>query len=87
MMESVSSFEAITFKTSVYPNMGNCIIFVQLSCVSFVFVCASRDHARGNEALVNEVPSLKVYGADDRIKGLTDKVTDSQELKVNRRRL
>ncbi|MEQ2223978.1 hypothetical protein ILYODFUR_002652 [Ilyodon furcidens] len=41
------------------------------------------DHARGNEALVKEVPGLKVYGADDRIKGLTDKVTDSQELKFN----
>lgn len=41
-----------------------------------------RDHARGNEALVKEVPGLKVYGGDDRIGALTDKVTNAQELKV-----
>lgn len=41
-----------------------------------------RDHARGNEALVQEVPGLRVYGGDDRIEGLTDKVTNEQELKV-----
>ncbi|XP_056144721.1 hydroxyacylglutathione hydrolase, mitochondrial isoform X4 [Lampris incognitus] len=40
------------------------------------------DHARGNEALLKEVPGLRVYGGDDRIKGLTDKVTNTQELKV-----
>ncbi|XP_017277352.1 hydroxyacylglutathione hydrolase, mitochondrial [Kryptolebias marmoratus] len=39
------------------------------------------DHARGNEALRKELPHLKVYGRDDRIEGLTDKVTDNQELK------
>ncbi|XP_032392666.1 hydroxyacylglutathione hydrolase-like protein isoform X2 [Etheostoma spectabile] len=39
------------------------------------------DHARGNEALLKEVPGLRVYGGDDRIGGLTDKVTDGQELK------
>lgn len=41
------------------------------------------DHARGNETLVKEISGLKVYGADDRIEGLTDKVTDCQELKFN----
>lgn len=41
-----------------------------------------RDHARGNEDLLKEVPGLRVYGGDDRIKGLTDKVTNCQELKV-----
>ncbi|XP_028455501.1 hydroxyacylglutathione hydrolase-like protein isoform X2 [Perca flavescens] len=41
------------------------------------------DHARGNEALLKEVPGLRVYGGDDRIGGLTDKVTDAQELKFN----
>uniref|UniRef100_A0A3B4BAB1 Metallo-beta-lactamase domain-containing protein n=1 Tax=Periophthalmus magnuspinnatus TaxID=409849 RepID=A0A3B4BAB1_9GOBI len=35
------------------------------------------DHARGNEALVKEIPDLKVYGGDDRIDGLTDKVVKS----------
>ncbi|XP_031425409.1 hydroxyacylglutathione hydrolase-like protein isoform X3 [Clupea harengus] len=41
------------------------------------------DHARGNEDLLKEVPGLRVYGGDDRIKGLTDKVTNCQELKFN----
>ncbi|KAI3359878.1 hypothetical protein L3Q82_014228 [Scortum barcoo] len=39
------------------------------------------DHARGNEALLKEVPGLRVYGGDDRIGGLTDKVANDQELK------
>lgn len=43
-----------------------------------------RDHARGNAALVKELPGLRVYGGDDRIEALTDKVTDRQELKVHR---
>lgn len=43
-----------------------------------------RDHARGNEALLKDVPGLKVYGGDERIGGLTDKVTDAQEFKVSR---
>lgn len=47
----------------------------------------TRDHARGNEALVKEVPGLRVYGGDDRIGGLTDKVTNAQELKVSTKRL
>ncbi|XP_045884675.1 hydroxyacylglutathione hydrolase-like protein isoform X2 [Micropterus dolomieu] len=41
------------------------------------------DHARGNEALLKEVPGLNVFGGDDRIGGLTDKVTNAQELKFN----
>ncbi|CAJ1076511.1 hydroxyacylglutathione hydrolase-like protein [Xyrichtys novacula] len=41
------------------------------------------DHARGNEALLKELPELKVYGGDDRIGGLTDKVSNDQELKFN----
>ncbi|KAL2101111.1 hypothetical protein ACEWY4_002872 [Coilia grayii] len=41
------------------------------------------DHARGNEDLLKEIPGLRVYGGDDRIKGLTDKVTNCQELKFN----
>lgn len=47
----------------------------------------TRDHARGNEALVKDVPGLRVYGGDDRIGGLTDKVTNAQELKVSTKRL
>ncbi|XP_066498317.1 hydroxyacylglutathione hydrolase-like protein [Hoplias malabaricus] len=41
------------------------------------------DHARGNEALVKEIPNLRVYGGDDRITALTHKVTHGQELKFN----
>ncbi|XP_023677939.1 hydroxyacylglutathione hydrolase-like protein [Paramormyrops kingsleyae] len=41
------------------------------------------DHARGNAALVKELPGLRVYGGDDRIEALTDKVTDRQELKFH----
>eukprot|EP00066_Takifugu_rubripes_P012903 XP_011602169.1 PREDICTED: hydroxyacylglutathione hydrolase-like protein isoform X1 [Takifugu rubripes] len=41
------------------------------------------DHARGNEALLKEVPGLRVYGGDDRIGGLTDKITHAQELKFD----
>ncbi|XP_069037087.1 hydroxyacylglutathione hydrolase-like protein isoform X5 [Lepisosteus oculatus] len=39
------------------------------------------DHARGNEELAKEVPGLKVYGGDDRIGALTDKVFHAQDLK------
>ncbi|XP_072299960.1 hydroxyacylglutathione hydrolase-like protein [Eucyclogobius newberryi] len=42
-----------------------------------------RNHARGNEALVKKIPGLEVYGGDDRIDGLTDKVSNAQELKFN----
>ncbi|XP_060757605.1 hydroxyacylglutathione hydrolase-like protein isoform X2 [Neoarius graeffei] len=41
------------------------------------------DHARGNEALLKDLPDLQVYGGDDRIMGLTHKVTNGQELKFN----
>lgn len=42
-----------------------------------------RDHARGNEALLKDLPELQVYGGDERITGLTHKVTNGQELKVS----
>lgn len=54
-------------------------------CVFPCFPLLIRDHARGNEALVKEVPGLRVYGGDDRIGGLTDKVASEQELKVRER--
>ncbi|XP_053467738.1 hydroxyacylglutathione hydrolase-like protein isoform X3 [Ictalurus furcatus] len=41
------------------------------------------DHARGNDALLKDLPDLRVYGGDDRITGLTHKVTNGQELKFN----
>ncbi|KAF7698112.1 hydroxyacylglutathione hydrolase, mitochondrial [Silurus meridionalis] len=41
------------------------------------------DHARGNEALLKDLPDLQVYGGDERITGLTQKVTHGQELKFN----
>lgn len=42
----------------------------------------SRDHAGGNEKLVKLEPGLKVYGGDDRIGALTDKVTHLSTLQV-----
>ncbi|KAK3552261.1 hypothetical protein QTP86_006080 [Hemibagrus guttatus] len=41
------------------------------------------DHARGNGALLKDLPELQVYGGDERITGLTHKVTNGQELKFN----
>ncbi|XP_005007446.1 hydroxyacylglutathione hydrolase, mitochondrial isoform X3 [Cavia porcellus] len=40
------------------------------------------DHAGGNEKLVKLEPGLKVYGGDDRIGALTDKVTHLSTLQV-----
>lgn len=41
-----------------------------------------RDHAGGNEKLVQLRPGLKVYGGDDRIGALTHKVTHLSTLQV-----
>uniref|UniRef100_A0A8C6ZU86 Hydroxyacylglutathione hydrolase-like protein n=1 Tax=Nothoprocta perdicaria TaxID=30464 RepID=A0A8C6ZU86_NOTPE len=38
------------------------------------------DHARGNEELARLCPGLRVFGADERIGGLTHPVTHGQEL-------
>ncbi|XP_068764822.1 hydroxyacylglutathione hydrolase-like protein isoform X2 [Struthio camelus] len=38
------------------------------------------DHARGNEELARLCPGLRVYGADQRIGGLTHRVTHGEEL-------
>jgi len=40
------------------------------------------DHAGGNEQIVKLMPSLRVYGGDDRVNALTDKVTHGDKLKV-----
>ncbi|XP_019397432.1 PREDICTED: hydroxyacylglutathione hydrolase-like protein isoform X1 [Crocodylus porosus] len=39
------------------------------------------DHARGNEELAKLYPDLRVYGADERIGALTNKVTHNEVLK------
>ncbi|KAE8578899.1 hypothetical protein XENTR_v10023823 [Xenopus tropicalis] len=39
------------------------------------------DHSRGNVDLLQRFPELRVYGADDRIGGLTHRVVHNQELK------
>ncbi|CAH2307410.1 hydroxyacylglutathione hydrolase [Pelobates cultripes] len=39
------------------------------------------DHSRDNVDLVQRFPGLHVYGADDRIRGLTHKVVHGQEIK------
>ena len=67
----------------VSNNSSSSIKAKDFSCFIVSFFWFNRDHARGNEVLVKEIPDLKVYGGDDRIGGLTDKVTNAQELKVN----
>ncbi|NP_001090483.1 hydroxyacylglutathione hydrolase like S homeolog [Xenopus laevis] len=39
------------------------------------------DHSRGNPDLLQRFPELQVYGADDRIGGLTHRLVHNQELK------
>jgi hydroxyacylglutathione hydrolase len=43
-----------------------------------------RDHAGGNENLVKQMTggNLSVYGGDDRIKALTEKVKDGTQFKL-----
>ena len=41
-----------------------------------------RDHAGGNEKLVNQVPGLAVLGGDDRIGALTRKVAHGDTLTI-----
>ena len=48
----------------------------------FLIKKPSRDHAGGNEELAKLVPGLPVYGGDDRIGALTNKVMHNDEIKV-----
>jgi len=41
-----------------------------------------RDHAGGNEAIVEQISGLTVYGGDDRIPALTNKVGNGDSFKV-----
>uniref|UniRef100_A0A1B6D7X8 hydroxyacylglutathione hydrolase n=1 Tax=Clastoptera arizonana TaxID=38151 RepID=A0A1B6D7X8_9HEMI len=40
------------------------------------------DHASGNKKIKEKVPGLKVFGGDDRIEGLTDKIKDGDTIKI-----
>jgi len=40
------------------------------------------DHAGGNEEIVKSIPGLKVYGGDDRINALTNKVGDGDTITI-----
>lgn len=42
------------------------------------------DHSGGNERLLELSPKLRVFGGDDRVPRLTERVTDNQELKVGK---
>ena len=48
-------------------------------------LCSCRDHAGGNKELVKQAGKmkLKVYGGDDRIDELTNKVTENDKFKVS----
>ncbi len=41
------------------------------------------DHAGGNSALVKAISNLKVYGGDERVEALTDKVSQDDQWEVN----
>ena len=45
--------------------------------------CTCRDHAGGNEKLVGLAGKLAVYGGDERIGALTNKVTDGDQFSVS----
>lgn len=66
----------VTQETRIHPPQAD-----HYGCNNYL-LSPVRDHARGNEALLKDVPGLRVYGGDERIGGLTDKVTNAQELKV-----
>ncbi|VVC88992.1 hydroxyacylglutathione hydrolase, mitochondrial [Leptidea sinapis] len=58
---------------------------VQDECVNLTTVLTTHhhwDHAGGNEDLVKMIPNLKVYGGEDRIGALTDKVQHNTKLQV-----
>lgn len=57
--------------------------FIMLCLIGVFWGCfADRDHAGGNENLLKLVPGLTVYGGDDRIGALTNKVTHYNTFKV-----
>lgn len=47
-----------------------------------IILLRNRDHAGGNEALVKKVSGLTVYGGDDRIGALTDKVSHGDTFNI-----
>lgn len=49
-----------------------------------MFLTTCRDHAGGNEKLVKLMPGLTVYGGDDRVGALTQKVTHYNTFKVSK---
>ena len=50
--------------------------------LALYFLLNYRDHAGGNEDLVKLQPGLKVYGGDDRIGALTNKVQHEEQFNI-----
>lgn len=48
----------------------------------YIYIIYFRDHAGGNEDLVKAHPGLTVYGGDDRIGALTQKVTHNTKFNI-----
>ena len=43
---------------------------------------STRDHAGGNKDLAKMLPNVRVYGGDDRIDAVTDKIKHDDQFKV-----
>ncbi len=49
---------------------------------SLKYIYIYRDHASGNEKLVTMVPGLRVYGNDDRIGAMNQRVKHNDQFKA-----
>lgn len=56
----------------------------QLRITSLLCTHHHLDHSGGNEGMIDEVSQLEVYGSDDRIPGLTKRLTNNARLQIGR---
>lgn len=58
-------------------------VYVNVCGLLFFLVCSfSRDHAGGNQKMSELVSGLNIFGGDERISALTQKVVHGDSLKV-----
>ena len=61
-------------------------VILLISCRSFLLfhVFTYRDHAGGNKELLKSAGKVPVYGGDERVDALTDKVTQNDQFSVSK---